>query len=307
MQKLEVAVVLVDYQDSPYTQECLQSLDAQKVDGITIKTIVVFSQSSEARRKQFRKLFPHIISIVLERNRGFSGSNNEALHHVLNKMKSEYILLLNNDTRLASDAINKLLSFAQLQKNPGIFSPKIFFEKGFEFHKNSYAEQEKGKAIWYAGGLVDKKNVYAWHRGVNEVDHGQFEDAQETSFATGCCMLISREVLEKIGLLDDKFFLYLEDLDYSFRARNKKFHLWYVPSSIIWHKNAGSTGGSGSKTHIYYQTRNRLLFGFKHLSLRTKLALFKQLFQKKSYNTPIEKEARFDFLFRRFGKRRKET
>src|SRR3989344_360711 len=79
-----------------------------------------------------------------------------------------------------------------------------------------------------------------------------------------------------VGMFDDKYFLYYEDADLSMRIKKKGFKIVYVPSSIIWHKNAGSAGGSGSMLQDYYITRNRLLFGFRYAPFRSKLALFRE-------------------------------
>lgn len=86
-------------------------------------------------------------------------------------------------------------------------------------------------------------------------------------------MLISRDLIEHIGLLDEKYFLYYEDVDYSIRAIKAGFKIYYLPKAHIWHKNASSSGKPGSKLHIYYQERNRLYFGFKYASIKTKKSL----------------------------------
>ena len=93
---------------------------------------------------------------------------------------------------------------------------------------------------------MDWDNLLAFHAGVDEVDRGQFEEEKETGFATGCAVMISREVIERVGLLDDDFFLYFEDLDYSLRVKEAGLKVMYCPKSIIWHKISRSTGGAGS-------------------------------------------------------------
>ena len=100
----------------------------------------------------------------------------------------------------------KLVSF--IDKNPkvGVASPKMYFAKGYEFHTDKYKTSEKGNVLWYAGGIIDKENVYTTHRGVDEVDHGQYNKIEETDVANGACVIIRREVFEKIGMLDASFF-----------------------------------------------------------------------------------------------------
>jgi len=155
--------------------------------------------------------------------------------------------------------------------------------------------------IWYAGGIIDWDNILAKHRGIDEVDRGQYEETSETPFATGCCMLIRKEVVEKIGLLDEKYFLYFEDVDYSLRAKKAGFKIVYFPKAHLWHKNAASSGKPGSATHVYYQTRNRLYFGFKYASLSTKKSLFFDSLKMIMKNN-LHKKACLDYYLGRMGK-----
>ena len=156
--------------------------------------------------------------------------------------------------------------------------------------------------MWYAGGIFDKQNVLASHRGVDEVDLGQFDLQIETDFATGCAMLISRKVLEKVGLFDENYFLYLEDLDLSERIKKAGYKIIFEPSSVIWHYNAGSTEGSGSRIHDYFITRNRLYFGFKYSSLRAKLALGRESIKILTAGRQWQKKGVLDFFLGRMNK-----
>ena len=113
-------------------------------------------------------------------------------------------------------------------------------------------------------------------------------------------MFIKSEVLEKIGSFNEKYFLYLEDMDFCVRAKRAGFKIVFQPEAILWHKNAASTGGSGSKLQDYYITRNRLLFAMKYASLRTKLALIKQII-KESTN-PTKRRALLDFITGKLNK-----
>ena len=135
----------------------------------------------------------------------------------------------------------------------------------------SYHAQDKGNVLWYAGGSIDWQNLAAFHRGVDELDRGHFDTQQESDFATGCSVLIRREVLEKTGLLDERYFLYLEDVDLSVKAKQAGYQIGFCPQSRVWHKNAGSSGGAGSPLHQYYQTRNRLLFALRYGSWRIRI------------------------------------
>jgi hypothetical protein len=155
--------------------------------------------------------------------------------------------------------------------------------------------------LWFAGGVIDWDNMYAFHRGVDDVDKGQYDSMYDTDFITGCSMFIKSEVFEKVGLLDEKFFMYLEDVDFCLRARKKGYRLLYIPKSVIWHKNAGSTGRPGHDLHDYYFTRNRLLLGVRYAPLRTKFALFRESIKYLMKGPDIRKNAVADAYLGHFG------
>jgi len=207
-------------------------------------------------------------------NLGFAGGNNVGIKDAL-KRGYEYIILMNNDLILPPDIVVKLVSY--MEKNPevGVSSPKMYFAKGYEFHKDRYTKEELGKVIWYAGGVIDRENVYSKHRGVDETDKGQYDKIEETDFANGAAVVIRREVFKKIGLLDQSFFLYWEDADFSERARRAGFKIIYYPETWMWHKVSASTGGSGSPTNDYFLTRNRLYYSMRYSVLRTKFAVLR--------------------------------
>ena len=216
------------------------------------------------------------------------------------KQGYEKIIMLNNDTFIHKDLLVKLDKYSQ-DPSIGIVSPKIYFASGYEYHRERYQPEQRGKVIWYAGGIIDWSNIYASHRGVDEIDHGQFDQTDKTDYATGCCLLIKKSVIDKIGLFDEKYFLYFEDVDYSQRAKKAGFKVMFCPQAIIWHKNAASSGKPGSPVHIYYLTRNRLYFALKYASLRTKIALIRESFNH-IIKGKIERRAVIDFLLRRMGK-----
>jgi GT2 family glycosyltransferase len=232
-------------------------------------------------------------------NLGFSGGNNVGMRYAM-KLGADYTWLLNNDTVVDPGA----LSLADAFRDPkvGIAGSKIYFAPGHEYHLSRYTKAEQGKVFWFAGGLIDWNNMYASHRGVDEVDHGQYDKVIETPFVTGCSMMIRRSVIEVIGYLDDRLYLYLEDLDYCLRAKQHDFAITYYPSSVIWHVNAGSSGGAGNELHEYYITRNRLFIGFRYAPVRTKIALLREAVRFALSAPPVTKRAVYDALFGRWGK-----
>lgn len=265
MSKANIAIVVVHYQTDADTVECLRSLRKARHPGLSVQTVVV--DNGSPKRLKLPQDFRRARNFELIRsnsNLGFTGGNNLGIHYAIEKYNSEYILLLNNDTLVKPDFLEKLYQFFQDYPEAGLASPKIYFAPGYEFHKNSYSRAQRGRVLWYAGGSLDWQHLVLFHRGVDELDRQHFDHQTTSDFATGCCLMIKREVLEKIGTLDKKFFLYLEDADFSLRARRAGYEVGFCSQSVVWHKNAGSSGGAGSRLHEYYQTRNRLLFAFSH-------------------------------------------
>jgi GT2 family glycosyltransferase len=302
-----VAISLLNFNGKESTLECLRSLNSIKHENFKLTIVVVDNGSSDDSASAIlnfcQKLDRQINFkfIQNEKNLGFSGGHNKAVKYAL-KNEADYVLILNNDTHVDKNFLAELFKVAESDNEIGILSPKIYFASGFEFHKNKYSKSELGKVLWYAGGEMDWANIVGYHRGVDEVDDGQFDKIEEIELATGCCMLIKKEVFEKIGSLSNEYFLYYEDADLSVRAKKKSYKIMYVPKSIIWHKNAGSVGGSGSALQDYYITRNRLLFGFRYAPIRSKLALFRESLRLLAKGRQWQKQGIKDFYLREFGK-----
>jgi GT2 family glycosyltransferase len=297
-----IVISLLNFNGKKNTLDCLESLRNIKTDNFKL-TISVIDNASEEEFDLNDKTIGNIPLIFTKNNQnlGFSGGHNVTIRHALS-VGADYVLILNNDTYVDQNFIKELLDVAKKENNIGILVPKIYFAPGSEYHKDRYTSDEKGKVLWYAGGEMDWKNIIGHHRGVDEVDRGQYDKIEETELATGCCMLIKNDVFKKIGLLNDKYFLYYEDSDFSMRAKNAGFKIMYVPTSMVWHKNAGSTGGSGSALQDYYITRNRLMFGFLYSPLRSRLALFKESLILLLKGRMWQRRGIMDFYMSKLGK-----
>jgi len=276
---MKIATVILVYGESPHLNESMASLKLTSAAAGIDNRIIVIDNSED--------------------NVGFSGGNNKGIRKALSG-GAEAVLILNDDTRVAKSALPEMIDCLK-DNQVGLVAPKIYFYPGFEFHKDRYKTKERGKIIWYAGGLIDWNNCIGVHRGVDEVDNGQYEVKEKTEFATGCAVLIKREVFEKIGLYDERYFLYLEDLDFSVRAKKAGFKIIYQPKAVVWHKNA-QTSGFGSGLHDYFFTRNRLLFGLEYASVKTKFALIRECLRTLIAGSSWKKRGVIDFYLRRFGR-----
>jgi len=215
----------------------------------------------------------NIIHVIPGENKGYAYGINLGLAAAI-KQGFDKFVVINNDTRVGEQFINHTYQ-SLINNNPAIISGKIYYEAGFEYYKH-YRKEDLGKVIWYAGGNIDWNNVYIRHRGVDEVDSaGKYDQLEETDFVSGCLMCFNKQVIDQVGFWDQGYFLYYEDADYCLRAKRKGIKLIYDPSIIIWHKNAQSTQGPGSKLHQKCQNISRLKFGLKYAPFKTKLHLLK--------------------------------
>jgi GT2 family glycosyltransferase len=296
----KIIAITVNYNRSDSTKKLLESIDGSDRNDFELEIIVVDNAPVEPFRLSREYEVP--VSIIRPgTNTGFAGGNNIGIKEAMRK-GADYIMLINDDALMDPHAISNLKEVLESSEKIGVVSPKIYFAKGHEFHKNKYDKKELGRVIWFAGGMADWKHAKNIHRGLDEVDKGQFDTKGAIDFATGCCVMIKREVLETVGLFDERYFLYYEDDELSARIRNKGYDIYYVPEAVVYHENASSSGGAGNVLHDYFLTRNQMLFGMKYAPLRTKFALLRQSIRLLLTGREYQKRAIKDYYLRRFGK-----
>lgn len=303
---MKISVIILNWDGKEDTKECLESVEKSRITDYKLQSIVVDNGSTDGSQKAVKNFYKKArkdITWELIENRenlGFAEGNNVGMRYAL-KSGADFIMLLNNDTIIDKNLFVDLINAAKNYPKAGIISPKIYFAKGFEYHKKRYKKNELGRVIWYAGGDVDWNNIYGSNHGVDEVDKGQFDKVADTDFATGCCMFFRSKVLKDLGLFDKKYFAYLEDSDLSQRAKKAGWRVLYTPKPHLWHK-VGQALGVGSEKNDYYITRNRLLFGLRYARLRTKVALIKESIKLLLKGRKWQRIAIRDFYLGRFGK-----
>lgn len=273
----KLSIIILNWKNADETVSCLESLQSIKLPkNVNFNLVVVDNNSGESDVKKLKSFKSNIDLQIIEnkQNYGFAGGNNVGIKYSLNDM-ADYIIVLNNDTRVDKYFAKYLVKKAESDEKIAIVSPKIYFEKKYEFHKKRYKNFELGNVLWYAGGKIDWNNVYGISKGVDEVDSGQFDDQEKLDFATGACFLVTRKALLKTGFFDERYFMYMEDVDFSQRIRENGLKIVFEPQAKIWHKVAQSSA-IGSGLNDYFLTRNRMLFGTKYASLRTKFALHRE-------------------------------
>lgn len=258
---MKLAVILVNYNGKQYNEACIKSLLKQRGSHET-KIIIADNGSQDDSMQIIRERFgedSRIETIFLEDNYGFSYANNVGIRRA-NEWGADHVVLLNNDTEACEDLLTALLACADRHPN-SVIAPKIYYS-------------DKRDVLWSAGGEVSPLVCKARHIGLDQKDTGQFDKERRIGFATGCCLLLPRAVIDKAGLLDERFFLYYEDTEYCLRLREMGIDIWYCPQARLYHKVGASSKGADSPLCAYYIARNWLLCNRLHLRGRYPFFLF---------------------------------
>jgi GT2 family glycosyltransferase len=205
--------------------------------------IVVDNASEENPTYIITTQFPEVRLLISDKNLGFSGGNNAGMALA----KGDYYFIVNNDTEVTENLLERLLEPFLIDRSIGVVSPKIKY-----FHHPNI--------IQYAG--FTKINPFTGRNktiGDKEKDQGQHDTPYYTAYAHGAAMFLKKEVVEKTGMFADVFFLYYEELDWSARIQQAGFRIYYQPHAVVFHKESISTG-KNSTLKTYYLTRNRILF-----------------------------------------------
>jgi len=300
---MKISIIVLNWKRFEETRDCISSLQSLKVTkDAEVSIIVVDNNSGDGSAEKLRKLkkstFP-VEVIANTHNYGFAGGNNVGMKYAMNNL-ADYIMVLNNDTRVHPELLQELLNVFS-SKDVGVASPKIYFEKGYEYHKDRYTKAEHGKVIWYAGGDIDWNNIYGSNRGVDEIDEGQYDEVRELDFATGACFLISRKAVTKAGFFDERYFMYLEDVEYSQRIQKKGLKILFAPKAKLWHKVAQSSA-IGSGLNDYFLSRNRLFFAKRYASERARFALFRESLKFMLLGREWQRKGVIDYYKNNMGK-----
>lgn len=274
----KVFTIVLNWNGLKDTIECIRSLEKVTYPEHTI--IIIDNASSDNSVEEINNQFPGYRLLINKSNLGYAEGNNVGIRYAIDN-DADYVFLLNNDTTVAPDIIDNLIVSAQQHPNAGLLNPKIYF----------YDDPDK---IWSAGGYWDNKAKCFQQYGEGELDIGQYDTIKPIEFAIGCALFISRAAIESVGLLDEKFFLNYDEIDYCFRIKRAGYDILYLPEPKVWHKISASFDGELSPLKYYYNFRNRLLWANKHLSFLKKLSIhisiyrmiFKCFFQPLNFSHP---------------------
>ncbi len=261
-----ISIILLNYNGAEDTIDCLQSL--RKISYPNYNIVLVDNDSSDGSMEEIGRYLasecvdhviyscpdkamesagklPFVTCIQSDRNGGYGHGNNIGIKYALENCP-DYLLVLNNDTVVDSGFLAPLVAICEADANVGIASAKIYF-------------YDRPKVIWFNGGRFHPYTAKVEHVNFNDKDIGQ-KPPEENTFISGCMWLVPRKVFETVGLINEEYFMYVEDLEYCQRVLKHGYTLKVCEESKLWHKVGNASGGHLSKFSVYWTSRNQFNF-----------------------------------------------
>jgi GT2 family glycosyltransferase len=258
-----VWIVPVNFNGLEDTRKCLRSLEALTLPA---SVVVVDNASADDPRAILNAEFPQIHVIRNEVNGGWSGGNNTGIRFALEN-GADWILLLNNDTTVHPDLVARLLAAAESHPAFGIIGPIIRFmdEPDLTMTDGTAFNRPGSPGFFQRQPVPERPSV-----------------VDETDIVNGCAMMVRAEVFQRIGLIDDRFFLIHEEADFCLRAREAGWKCGILAEALVWHKGSSAFKRSGKRWQRYYDTRNLSLLLARHRTARGELSSY-SLYLKYAY------------------------
>lgn len=246
-QEYDISIITINYNGLKDTCELIDTLP---LENDKLEVIVVDNASLQDEASIIEQRYPRVTVVRSSKNLGFAGGNNLGIQ----ASHGRYLFFINNDTIIETkneeqrnNFLQPLIERLESSDKIGMVCPKILFSWG-------------NHLIQYAGYTPLSSITMRNHSiGFGEEDHGQYDTPHQTPYAHGAAMLVKREVINRVGMMPECFFLYYEELDWSMMIRRAGYEIWFDPSFTVYHKESQSTG-QDSPLRTYYLTRNRLLF-----------------------------------------------
>ena len=237
-QEYRLSIITINYNGLKDTCELIDSIPFND----DMEVIVVDNASTNDEASIIQEKYPQVIVIRSDKNLGFAGGNNLGIKEA----KGKYIFLINNDTLFKDFNVQVLINRLESSPKIGVVCPKIRFS--WDNHPIQYTGYTPLSKITIRNQAI----------GSGEEDWGQYDTPHPTPYAHGAAMMLKREVIDKVGLMPECYFLYYEEIDWSMMITSAGYEIWYEPVCTIYHKESQATG-QNSPLRTFYITRNRLL------------------------------------------------
>jgi GT2 family glycosyltransferase len=230
---VNLSVIIVSFNTRDLLRSCIKSV-YQTVRNVDFEILVADNGSNDGSPEMIEAEFKYVKLVRNEENVGFAKANNQAMR-VAN---GRYVLLLNSDTILRDEAIEKLVMFMDKHPEAAAVGPKILNYDGTLQNKGNLFPSPYLSLIRALGInlLSDKVKEKLFPR-----FHWNADECRQVDWLSGCCMLVSKNILQDIGFMSEDFFLYCEEVEWCYRARRKKYQVWYIPHAEVIHLNRSSS------------------------------------------------------------------
>jgi len=245
--RIDISVIIVNWNTKDLLRNCLNSV-YKTISELIFEIIVVDNFSSDGSVEMLEKEFPSVIRIVNKENRGFGAANNQALKI----MKGKYALLLNTDTVLMPEAVNKLWNFCEANDKAAIVCGQLLNADGTK--QNSMASFPSLLTLAANTSLLEY--LFPGRYPSKRYEHAS---PIEVDSVIGACMMIRKKALDEAGTFDERYFFFFEETDLAYTMRLKGWKIYQVPKSLIYHLQGQSIGNNISSRIEFYRSRYQFL------------------------------------------------
>jgi len=254
-----VYIIVLNWNGTDDTLACLTSLAALDYDNYRV--VVVDNGSRQPLRREVEAAHPHVVVIENPVNLGYAAGNNVGIRYAL-EQGADFVWVLNNDTVVEPDALSALLAVADHHEQAAAVGGRVYLGRSRE-------------RLWVTWGRVTWLQSLIALVGQNSADGHAFDGEREVEWLPGCSILFRADSLKRVGLFDEAYFAYHEDVEWAARARQAGWQLWYTGASRIYHSVHASSGGQAHYGGFrkYLSARNSILFARKYASFSQKLLM----------------------------------
>ena len=253
---MKLTVIIVNYNVKYYLEQCLTSV-RRAIGGLEAEVVVVDNHSRDGSVEYLRSRFPEVTFIESNHNLGFARANNMAIR----QSRADYVLLLNPDTLVGEQVLTDVIAFMDEHPKAGAAGVQMLKVNGEKANESRRGLPTPMTAFYKMTGLCRR---YPRHPRFGHYYMGYlpWDEPARIEVVSGAFMMIRRSVLDEVGLLDEDFFMYGEDIDLSYRILKGGYENWYVPVRIVHYKGESTEKSSFRYVHVFYKAM--LIFFRKH-------------------------------------------